>query len=457
VEWSEWADDVPGEPVPSTFDRTWRHPSELGSASSSSPIKSAKPVGGFRSSYLATGAVIIVSASLTMLVIVPFISKMHVRSDASAPPNTGLAQQNAGVLTADPRPPVATTATATTAIATTDDTWSAETPADIAETALETTTAQTFQRPSAAAPTSSRTQQPVPSIPPLPSPQTIEGPTTTVGGIVRLVVTHTDGSTNATSGVRLDSRTVVVPMASWTPGDSVSSTASDGTTVEAAMVGIDRNSRLAVLDVPHDDEATKARLATCHDINRGGTVGVSTGDDNATNGVITELATQTDSGPTSPLLKVSSSVALGRPPIVTRDGAVLALGVSVDGRDINAVPADLVASAADAVRNGRAVDGRIGLFGYDFVDLGASTSSGALVTKVALDSPAALSGIVNGDVITQIDDHAVRNWWDLLLVMRTTHAAATVHVTLRRPSTANSPELIKTVDVTLDTWMAPAA
>jgi hypothetical protein len=42
-------------------------------------------------------------------------------------------------------------------------------------------------------------------------------------------------------------------------------------------------------------------------------------------------------------------------------------------------------------------------------------------------------------------------------VMRTTHAAATVHVTLRRPSTANSPELIKTVDVTLDTWMAPAA
>jgi S1-C subfamily serine protease len=454
VEWSEWADDVPGDPIPPPFDRAWRHPSELGSAAApgpttTGPTKHSTGAGGFRSSSLAYGAIVVVSASLTMLVVVPFISKMHVRSDASATSSSGVAQQSAVVLTTDPISSLATT------IAVPDGTWSTE-PSDQAGAELATTTAQTVPRPSVATPATTRAPQPKVTIPITAPPQAIEGPTTTVGGIVRLLVTHADGSTHATSGVRLDTRTVVAPLASWTAGDRISSTASDGTTVDATMVGIDRNSRLAVLDVPHDDDATKARLATCHDINRGGAVGVSTGDANATNGVITELATQTDSGPTSPMLKVSSNVAPGKPPIVTRDGWVLALGMSVDGRDIDAVPADLVASAADAVRNGRAVDGRIGLYGHDLIEPGASTASGALVTKVAADSPAELSGIAVGDVITQIDDHAVRAWWDLLLFMRTTHAAATVRVTLRRPATATSTELIRTIDITLDTWSTPA-
>jgi S1-C subfamily serine protease len=454
VEWSEWADDVPGEPVPAPFDRAWRHPSELGSAASGTPagpLKINKPVSGFRSGYLASGAIVVVSASLTLFVIIPFISKMHERSDASGPASTGFARQNsAAILTPDSLP-----SSAATSVPPTSDGSSETALAESNSRAYDTTTAQTLQRPTTVAAT--RAPKPTIEIPVTAPSQSIEAPTTTVGGIVRLVVTHPDGSTHATSGVRLDDRTVVAPLASWTTGDRVSSTASDGVTVEAAMVGIDRNSRLAVLDVPQDDGATKARLASCHDINRGGTVGVSTGDENATSGTITELATQTDTGPTWPLLIVSSNVAPGKPPIVTRDGAVLALGMSVDGRNINAVPADLVASAADAVRTGKAVDGRVGLYGHDLVEAGATTSSGALVTKVAPDSPAALAGIVDGDIVMQIDDVAVRTWWDLLLVMRTTHAAATVRITLRHRATGDQPESIHTVDVTLDTWASPAA
>jgi S1-C subfamily serine protease len=454
VEWSEWADDGSSDPVPPPFDRTWRHPSELGSTAPNGPTSHGKTVSGLRASYLASGAIIVVSASLAMLVIVPFVSKMHARSDALGQPHAGSGSENAVVLSSVSSLPVAST------VAIADDAQSTELPNEVTSTRA-TTTVQTFQRPPVATPPTSRDTQPTPvpiisptrSVPP-PSipPQSIEGPTTTVGGIVRLVVTRADGSTHSTSGVRLDDRTIIVPLASWASGDRASSTASDGVTVEAVMVGIDRHSHLAVLDVPHDDAATKARLSSCRDVNRGGAVGVSTGDANATSGVITELATQTDSGPTSPLLRVLSSVAPGKPPIVTRDGAVLALGVSVDGRDIDAVPADLVSAAADAIRNGKAVDGRVGLSGHDFVEPGASTPSGALVTKVTSDSPAALAGIVNGDVITQIDHYGVRTWWDLLLVMRSTHATATVHITVRSAASASSPELTRTVEITLDTW-----
>jgi putative serine protease PepD len=450
VEWSDWPEDDAGRAVPPPARREWMHPSELprsaefDRAAFIEPSYTARPHYGRR----ATGAVIAIGAAFGFLVLVPLMSKSSRQTAATndlaseAETSTVLLQGidlTVSSLTTDPVPagtaPVAST-------------WSQP---------ITTVKPQPTPKP-APAPTVS--SAPKPSTKPTTAAantttstaaQQVTGPPTTVAGVIQFRVTHADGSSRTTSGIRLSSNTVVVAAGPWSATDTADVTTADGKSITATMLGVDRNSTLAVFAVTDDPSAPLARLGSCHDLAVGGSVGVSTMS-SASFGVVTDLAMSSEGGPSAPRLHVSSDQRTDQGPVVTRDGAVLALGTSAGGTaagsaTIEAIPADLIRAAAEAVRAGVMTPSRIGLAGVDSKNSDGKNDGGARIVELDPDSPAARAGLEVDDTIVKMGDAAVRSWFDVMLVIRATRPHATLAVTVQALDGTT-----RTVDVTLDDW-----
>jgi putative serine protease PepD len=412
------------------------HPSELPRsaeytrASFIDPTHSSRPHYGRRT----TSAVVAIGAALGFLVLVPLISKSPRRTVATNDLVTEAATSvvilqgidlTVSSIASDPIPD-ATAPVASTWSQPVSTVKSQQAPRPISTTTTKPTSKPT-SKPATTSTISTATQQ-------------ITGPTTTVAGIIQLRVSHADGSSSTTGGIRLSGNTVVVAAGRWAAGDTAEVTTADGQRVAATMLGVDRNSTLAVFAVADNPSAALARLGSCHDITVGGPVGVATMS-TASVGVVTDLGMSSDGGPSAPRLHVSSDAPADQGPVVTRDGVVLAIGTA-SGSSIEAIPADLIRAAADAVRAGLMTPSRIGLAGVD-----SKNADGARIVELDPDSPAAGAGLAVDDAIVKIGDQPIRSWFDVMLVIRATRPHATIAVTVRAPDGAT-----RTVNVTLDDW-----
>ena len=213
----------------------------------------------------------------------------------------------------------------------------------------------------------------------------------------------------------------------------------DGTRIDATVIAVDEQRDLAVL-----------QLATPHDTVLQPASGVAVGQGvfatgapleaafTLTQGIVSALARQID--PTQPVgyLQHSAAVNPGSSggPLVDAAGDVLGINTRIsDGSRFfvgiaYAVP---VADVADFVAHGalpeypplgvqlRPLVPRIkAALGYD--------GTGALVEQVQPDTPADLGGVMAGDILTMVDDHAITTPGDLAFALAQggTHMRLTV-------------------------------
>ena len=112
--------------------------------------------------------------------------------------------------------------------------------------------------------------------------------------------------------------------------------------------------------------------------------------------------------------------------LVTSDGALLGINTAIYSRSGGsmgigfAIPSGTARSVLDAiVRTGSVTRGWIGIEPADLTPqlaqtVGVAQDAGVIVTGVLQNGPAARAGLLPGDVITQIGEHAVRNSAELL-------------------------------------------
>jgi S1-C subfamily serine protease len=127
-------------------------------------------------------------------------------------------------------------------------------------------------------------------------------------------------------------------------------------------------------------------------------------------------------------------------PLVDAHGAVIGITTRVAGEHGAAfgyaTPIDLVARVAqELLRAGHAVHGWLGIEGADLPMAQAEemgVPGGALVRQVEDASPAAVAGLLPGDVIVAVDGATVESSSDLVVVLRQHHPGDTVVVVYQR-------------------------
>ncbi len=242
---------------------------------------------------------------------------------------------------------------------------------------------------------------------------------------------------------------------------------SDGRTVQAEVVGVDRPTDMAVLKISGDN-LIAAQWGDSDDLEVGGLVwalGSPLGlQHSVTSGILSgknrSFSTDERSGlmeaqgitGTSPyhnFLQTDAAVNPGNSggPLVDSAGRVVGINTAIVGEAYQgisfAIPSSLARPIYERIRSeGRVTRGWLGVEPQDVsVDeaerLGLPTTLGAHVIKVSpnLDgaaSPAQLAGIIADDVIVQWDGRPVRNRADLFSLVALTKVGFTVEVVLIR-------------------------
>lgn len=111
-----------------------------------------------------------------------------------------------------------------------------------------------------------------------------------------------------------------------------------------------------------------------------------------------------------------------------------------------AIPTQIVRPTVDAlIKNGKVEHGRIGVGIMDVTPENSTffkmtSAAGAVVTEVEPDSPGAKAGLRTGDVVTEIDGHAVEDAGELQVEVGQKGPGTTVHLqVLRDGKTQNVP------------------
>lgn len=247
--------------------------------------------------------------------------------------------------------------------------------------------------------------------------------------------------------------------------ENVSVIFSDGNRYDADVIGTDRLTDIAVLEVIRSD-LTPIETADVSAVSIGdATVAVGSplgllGGPSVTTGVVSATGrslpveggtllyglVQTD----APITRGSSGGAL-----VDASGRLIGITTAIAISDVGAeglgfaVPADLVASvAADLIDNGEVAHALLGVRGSTATrSTGEATrANGVDVSELTDGSAFARSGGETGDVIAALDGEPVRSLEDLISKLRYRRAGETAQVTVDR----NGTEL--TLDVELDRW-----
>jgi putative serine protease PepD len=257
-------------------------------------------------------------------------------------------------------------------------------------------------------------------------------------------------------------------------GGSLRVTFSDGSTVDAEIVGRDPATDLAVIKAQDASGLTPATFGSSADLQVGDTVlaigsplgldgSVSAGIVSALNRAITLQGDQTESpfggrsGPadTAVIDAIQTDAAINPGnsggALINADGEVvgintaiasLAQGTSSEGGNIGvgfAIPIDAARDIAQQLIDDGSV--RHAYLGVSIAD--ADTGSGALVGAVEDGQPAAEAGLRQGDVITKIDDKDITDAAGLTAAVRSKAPGDEVQVTFTRDGDS------QTVDVTL--------
>ncbi len=232
--------------------------------------------------------------------------------------------------------------------------------------------------------------------------------------------------------------------------DEITVNFSDGSKLDAELVGTDPKTDIAVLRVKPETPLTavsfgnsdKARIgdwvmAIGNPFGLGGTV---------TLGIVSAVGRDISSGPYDNFIQTDASINRGNSggPLFNMAGEVVGINtaiISPSGGSIGigfSIPANLATKVVDQlVEFGETRRGWLGVQIQTVTDeiaesLGLEEASGALVSGVVKDGPAEKSGVLSGDIILEFDGKKVAEMRDLPIIVADTAVEKEVDVLVLR-------------------------
>lgn len=223
-----------------------------------------------------------------------------------------------------------------------------------------------------------------------------------------------------------------------TDATRVSVKLSDGTSLNAKVVGHDPKTDLAVLKVTATKALPYLDLGNSEEVQPGQWI-VAVGDPyglggTVTAGIVSALGRDLHSGAYNDFIQIDAPINRGNSggPLLTLSGKVVGVNSMIlspgGGGSIGigfAIPSDTVRSVVDQLRkNGHVVRGYLGILGQNITPTLAQAlglpspangtpARGALVASVVAGGPASKAGVKVGDVILTVNGNHVRSGHDL--------------------------------------------
>lgn len=220
--------------------------------------------------------------------------------------------------------------------------------------------------------------------------------------------------------------------------DSVTVTLENGRELEAKVLGRDPRTDLAVLKVDAGEKLPWIELGRSADVRPGQWV-VAVGNPfglggTVTAGIISARGRDIGSGPYDDFIQVDAPINQGNSggPLFSQDGRAIGVNTAIfspSGGNVGigfAIPSDMVRTVVAELRaNGTVARGYLGVETQKLTGAiaeglkvpGGKQASGALVSNVSSDSPAAKAGLQAGDVVQAVDGHKVANPRDLAVAV----------------------------------------
>lgn len=250
------------------------------------------------------------------------------------------------------------------------------------------------------------------------------------------------------SGVIYDASGLILTAAHVVEGHATMQVRmADGTQTEGTVLGADPSTDIAVVRIDVDKKLPVAVLALGSDP-QVGQMAIAIGspyglDQTVTSGIVSAVgrAVQTPGGEV-PMIQTDAPINPGNSggALADRLGRVIGINDSIisgtpTGQEAGnvgvgfAIPITLAKDVADRIVEGKPLTaGYLGVRGTD----ATGSRSGALIVGVEPDSPAANAGVIEGDVVVQIDQTRVGSMVDLAAAVRTRQPGDTVTLKLVR-------------------------
>lgn len=247
--------------------------------------------------------------------------------------------------------------------------------------------------------------------------------------------------------------------------DAVSIQLSDGTTLDAEIIGTDPKTDIALLKVESDRDLPYVSFGDSDELKVGDWV-MAVGNPfglggTVTAGIVSARGRAIGNDPLDDFIQTDASINKGNSggPMFSTDGAVMGINTAIyspNGGSVGigfAVPSNVAKPVIAQLKENGAV--RRGWLGVsiqpvtpdiaDAMELGNDTTGGALVAQVSGGTPAMSAGLAAGDVITAVDGDPVKEMRDLPRMIAAREPGDTVDLTVIRDGAE------KTVAVTLGT------
>ena len=267
------------------------------------------------------------------------------------------------------------------------------------------------------------------------------GPGTPQGGIGSGFIVDAEGHIVTSNHVVAGAETVTVIL-------------DDGTRLDAAVVGGDARTDLALLKVERDEPLPTVRFATA-DVTRVGDWVVAIGNPfgvgkTVTFGIVSARGRGTGQNPYQDHLQIDAPINSGNSggPTLNLQGEVIGVNtaiVSPSGGNVGigyAVPVSTAAAVIDDLKaHGRVMRGWLGVHIQTVTkdiaaSLGLEDREGAIVARVQPESPAAAAGLEPGDVITAVNRTPIGDMRALTRVIAAIEAGTPTTLTVWRDGQA---------------------
>lgn len=232
--------------------------------------------------------------------------------------------------------------------------------------------------------------------------------------------------------------------------DTVQVTQTDGTTLDAEVVGTDPATDLALIrvkaevDLPFVAWGDSAGLRVGQDVVAiGNPFGLG---NTVTAGIVSALGRDIQSGPFDDFIQTDAAINRGNSggPLFNAEGEVVGINTAIfspTGGSVGigfAVPSDTArAVIADLADDGKVERGWLGVSIQPLTEdiaaaIGIDAPRGALIAEVTAETPAAGAGIKRGDVVTAVDGTAVETPRDLTRLVASAQPGTRVTLTILR-------------------------
>ena len=232
--------------------------------------------------------------------------------------------------------------------------------------------------------------------------------------------------------------------------DEVTVTLNDGSELDAEVIGTDPDTDLALLRVEADRPLPVAKFADS-DVVRVGDAVIAIGNPfglggTVTSGIVSAKAREIGAGRYDNFLQIDAPINRGNSggPTFNLEGEVIGVNTAIHsptGGNVGigfAIPANLTQKiVADLEDDGMVERGWLGVHIQALDDdlaegLGLEDASGALISRVTEDGPAAAFGVEQGDVIISYDDQAIETLRDLTRAVADTDPGAKADIVVWR-------------------------